>query len=129
MTERSEEKVKEKEQLMVIQELVKSGCKNKEIAEQTGIKLGTVGRLAAVCRRREREQTKAGSGNNADRHLCMTCKYRSGRPEVYGCDYIGITEHRRGCKSEDCTKYEKGRKLKHRRAKGLNELDGEIGGY
>lgn len=107
-----------------ILELVKKGYKNKEIANQTGISFATVCKLAAVFRKLAVKNS--GCGINADRHLCMTCKYRSSRPEVFGCDYIGITGHRRGCKSEDCMKYEKGRR---RKAKGLNELDGEIGGY
>ena len=43
---------------------------------------------------------------------CKTCQYRAYEHCVNGCDYILITGHARGCKVEDCDKYEKGAKIK-----------------
>lgn len=39
---------------------------------------------------------------------CKNCKYRTNFSggNVYGCQYILITGHMRGCPVEDCTKYE-----------------------
>lgn len=45
-------------------------------------------------------------GINEDRHLCKTCKYKGYR---HTCDYIYITGWRRGCRVEDCNKYERER--------------------
>ena len=56
--------------------------------------------------------------DNSDRHLCKSCKFRSNRPEVNNCDYVAITKHSRGCKVEECTKYEKGNRV---RAKDMEE--------
>ena len=50
--------------------------------------------------------------DNSDRHLCKTCKFRSNRPTVNSCDYAGLMNHSRGCKVEECTKYEKGARMK-----------------
>ena len=49
-------------------------------------------------------------GHNADRHLCKSCQYRG--DGTYGCNYICITEHSRGCKAEDCDKYVRGARIK-----------------
>ena len=51
------------------------------------------------------------AGHNADRHLCKTCRFRPRRElkvKGFGCNYIGETNHSRGCKVENCDKYEKG---------------------
>lgn len=96
----------------IIGELVEQGYQNKEIAEKTGIPVGTVGTYAAMFRKQKKEAEKGKTGKNADRHLCMSCKYRSARTEVNGCDYAGIMEHSRGCTVEECTVYEKGARLK-----------------
>ena len=50
--------------------------------------------------------------DNSDRHLCKTCKFRSNRPTVNSCDYADLMKHSRGCKIEECTKYEKGARMK-----------------
>ena len=96
----------------IIGELVEQGYQNKEIAEKTGIPVGTVGTYAAMFRKQKKKAEKESAGKNADRHLCASCKYRSARPEVNVCDYAGIMEHSRGCTVEDCTRYEKGKRLK-----------------
>lgn len=50
---------------------------------------------------------------NGKKELCRTCKYRgrigSNMPADLICDYIGYTKHRRPCKAENCTVYEKGK--------------------
>lgn len=97
-----------------IRKLVEEGYTNREIADQTGIPFGTVGYHAARFRKKEKEPTV----DNSDRHLCKSCKFRSNRPEVNNCDYVAITKHRRGCKVEECTKYEKGNRV---RAKDMEE--------
>lgn len=90
-----------------IRKLVEEGYTNREIADQTGIPFGTVGYHAARFRKKEKEPTV----DNSDRHLCKSCKFRSNRPEVNNCDYVAITKHSRGCKVEECTKYEKGNRV------------------
>ena len=90
-----------------IRKLVEEGCTNREIADQTGIPFGTVGYHAARFRKKEKEPV-----DNSDRHLCKTCKFRSNRPTVNSCDYAGLMNHSRGCKVEECTKYEKGARMK-----------------
>lgn len=91
-----------------IRKLVEEGYTNREIADQTGIPFGTVGYHAAKFRKKE----KRPEVDNSDRHLCKTCKFRSNRPTVNSCDYAGLMNHSRGCKVEECTKYEKGARMK-----------------
>lgn len=91
-----------------IRKLVEEGYTNREIADRTGIPFGTVGYHAARFRKKEREPAV----DNSDRHLCKTCKFRSNRPTVNSCDYAGLMKHSRGCKVEECTKYEKGARMK-----------------
>ena len=86
-----------------IRKLVEEGYTNREIADRTGIPFGTVGYHAARFRKKEKEPAV----DNSDRHLCKTCKFRSNRPTVNSCDYAGLMKHSRGCKVEECTKYEK----------------------
>lgn len=92
----------------MIRKLVEEGYTNNEIADQTGIPIGTVGYHAAKFRKKE----KRAEVDNSDRHLCKTCKFRSNRPTVNSCDYAGLMKHSRGCKVEECTKYEKGARMR-----------------
>lgn len=68
---------------------------------------------------RKLHETTEHPGNNSDRHLCKTCKYRGkkksvGRPKKSGpsagpgCDYYLITDKERGCDVEECDKWEEG---------------------
>ena len=91
-----------------IRKLVEEGYTNREIADRTGIPFGTVRYHAARFRKKEKEPAV----DNSDRHLCKTCKFRSNRPTVNSCDYAGLMKHSRGCKVEECTKYEKGARMK-----------------
>lgn len=91
-----------------IRKLVEEGHTNREIADRTGIPFGTVGYHAARFRKKEKEPAV----DNSDRHLCKTCKFRSNRPTVNSCEYAGLMKHSRGCKVEECTKYEKGARMK-----------------
>lgn len=100
-----------REKKEIIRKLVEEGYTNNEIADQTGIPIGTVGYHAAKFRKKE----KKPEVDNSDRHLCKSCKFRSNRPTVNSCDYAGIMHHSRGCKVEECTRYEKG---KRQRMKG-----------
>lgn len=54
------------------------------------------------------------SGHNKDRHLCRTCRFRAGsyQSTKYGCDYIFIIGHSRGCDAGDCNVYEKGKRMR-----------------
>ncbi len=64
----------------------------------------------------ELEEETVDPGDNSDRHLCMTCKYRGkkrpGRPKKGGpaarpgCNYYVITDRERGCDVEKCDKWE-----------------------
>ena len=98
----------------IIEKLVEQGYQNKEIAEKTGIPVGTVGTYAAMFRKQKKEAEKGKTGKNADRHLCMYCKYQSDHPTVNGCDYADLTKKSRDCTVEDCTRYEKGKRIKRR---------------
>lgn len=63
---------------------------------------------------------------NKDRHLCKKCKYRGRDQGGYytTCDYIEITGHSRGCKVEECDKYERGKKLKTNKHANKNQYGG-----
>lgn len=38
--------------------------------------------------------------------------FRAAKTALYGCDYLLITEHSRGCSVKDCDKYKKGPRVK-----------------
>ena len=105
---------KAEEKSKKIREMVAQGYQNREIAKILGLPVGTVGTYAAMHRKQMKgqENTKESTERNADRHLCLYCKYRSDHPTANGCDYAGIMEHSRGCTVEECTVYEKGARLK-----------------
>lgn len=46
------------------------------------------------------------------RERCKTCKFRASMFAENGCNYIIIKRKMRGCSAENCTKYEKGRRIK-----------------
>lgn len=109
---------------------VRAGMGNAAIAEALGISEPGVGHLVkrygltGLRRPGARRKTETGvevpelepepekpAGHNADRHLCKTCRFRPRRElkvKGFGCNYIGDTNHSRGCKVENCDKYEKG---------------------
>ena len=43
---------------------------------------------------------------------CKKCKYRAGEQANHGCDYFCITGKLRGGTASECTKFEKGAKIK-----------------
>ena len=113
---------KAEEKSKKIREMVANGYQNREIAKILDIPVGTVGTYAAMHRKQMRgqENTKKSTERNADRHLCLYCKYRSDHPTVNGCDYADLTKKSRDCTVEDCTRYEKGKRIK-RRSEEANE--------
>lgn len=113
---------KAEEKSKKIREMVAQGYQNREIAKILGLPVGTVGTYAAMHRKqmREKENIKESTERNADRHLCLYCKYRSDHPTVNGCDYADLTKKSRDCTVEDCTRYEKGKRIK-RRSEEANE--------
>lgn len=81
-------KMSREEKSKIIRPLIKKGLKNKEIAERTGIPLGTVNGLSGSIRKELKNPAKAErikSGDNSDRHKCRTCQYR--HSDAGGCDY------------------------------------------
>ena len=42
---------------------------------------------------------------------CKTCIYRASKYAPNLCDYILIEGHSRGCPTEDCTRYVKGKRI------------------
>ena len=47
---------------------------------------------------------------------CKHCKYRASEQALNGCDYSMITGKLRGGKASECTKHERGEKIKtHKR--------------
>lgn len=61
---------------------------------------------------------KESNEHNADRHLCRTCRYR-GYGGLNGCDYIVFKGHSRGCKVEECSRYERGARKRVEKVKGI----------
>lgn len=63
---------------------------------------------------------------NKNRHLCKKCKYRGREMGGYRttCDYIVIVGHSRGCKVENCNKYEPGKKIKTNKHAHKNQHGG-----
>ena len=100
------------EKSKIIRPLIKKGLKNKEIAEHTGIPLGTVNGLSGSIRKELKNPAKAErikSGDNSDRHKCRTCQYR--HSDAGGCDYCIHTGKERGCDVEICDKAVVGERL------------------
>ena len=98
-------KMNREEKSKIIRPLIKKGLKNKEIAERTGIPLGTVNGLSGSIRKELKNPVKAEmikSGDNSDRHKCRTCQYRYS--DAGGCDYYIHTGMERGCDVEVCDK-------------------------
>lgn len=98
-------KMSREEKSKIIRPLIKKGLKNKEIAERTGIPIGTVNGLSGAIRKELKNPVQAEiikSGNNSDRHKCRTCQYR--HSDAGGCDYCIHTGKERGCDVEVCDK-------------------------
>lgn len=105
-------KMSREEKSKIIRPLIKKGLKNKEIAECTGIPLGTVNGLSGPIRKELKNPAKAErikSGDNSDRHKCRTCQYR--HSDAGGCDYCIHTGKERGCDVEVCDKAVVGERL------------------
>lgn len=105
-------KMSREEKSKIIRPLIKKGLKNKEIAEHTGIPLGTVNGLSESIRKELKNPAKAErikSGDNSDRHKCRTCQYR--HSDAGGCDYCIHTGKERGCDVEVCDKAVVGERL------------------
>ena len=105
-------KMSREEKSKIIRPLIKKGLKNKEIAEHTGIPLGTVNGLSGSIRKELKNPAKAErikSGDNSDRHKCRTCQYR--HSDAGGCDYCIHTGKERGCDVEVCDKAVLGERL------------------
>lgn len=105
-------KMSREEKSKIIRPLIKKGLKNKEIAERTGIPLGTVNGLSGPIRKELKNPVKAEmikSGDNSDRHKCRTCQYR--HSDAGGCDYCIHTGRERGCDVEVCDKAVVGERL------------------
>ena len=105
-------KMSREEKSKIIRPLIKKGLKNKEIAERTGIPLGTVNGLSGPIRKELKNPVKAEmikSGDNSDRHKCRTCQYR--HSDAGGCDYCIHTGKERGCDVEICDKAVVGERL------------------
>ena len=105
-------KMSREEKSKIIRPLIKKGLKNKEIAERTGIPLGTVNGLSGPIRKELKNPVKAEmikSGDNSDRHKCRTCQYR--HSDAGGCDYCIHTGKERGCDVEVCDKAVAGERL------------------
>ena len=105
-------KMSREEKSKIIRPLIKKGLKNKEIAECTGIPIGTVNGLSGAIRKELKNPVKAEmikSGDNSDRHKCRTCQYR--HSDAGGCDYCIHTGRERGCEVEVCDKAVVGERL------------------
>lgn len=86
------------------------------------------------------EEVSAGVEESANRHqegqeqppedkntyqcskVIKTCRYAVKIGTAWGCDYIGIAEHSRGCDPEQCDKYEKVVRKRGRKPKRVTEV-------
>lgn len=91
-----------KEDKEKVYQLYDQGMTRKEIAIRTGVAYGAVTRWL-----QGRVPNAKKSGDNADRHLCQSCRYRANKYSN-GCDFLVITGMARRCKVEECNRYEKG---------------------
>lgn len=94
----------------LLKKLISEKKTNKEIAEIMEVTAPTLKRWIVkygLSGKREagRKAKKLGSGHNADRHLCETCRFQ--HKDGKGCDYIIITGKPRGCDPAECCVYEK----------------------
>lgn len=80
------------------------GKSHAEIGRIFGLSVTTVWKRA---KKFQPAEVPVKTANNADRHLCRTCKYRAEGAKK-GCDYYVITDEPRGCDPDECTKYVKG---------------------
>lgn len=106
------------------------GKSNKEIADLMEVSVGTIknwvhenGLTGFRTRGGGRKEPQRGDGDNSDRHLCRSCRYRDGLATARGgCNYLAIVGHSRGCKVEECNVYERGKKVTKKEAMRLREV-------
>lgn len=114
----------------VLRRYVIDGKSNKEIAELMKVSVGTIknwvyenGLTGFRTRGGGRKEPQRGDGDNSDRHLCRSCRYRDGLATARGgCNYLAIVGHSRGCNVENCNVYEKGKKVTKKEAMRLREV-------
>ena len=76
-------------------QMLKDGKSQYAIAKELGVVQSTVTHWMA----------RHGIDKQGNQKKCATCQYRETSPGKGGCDYIGKTDHRRGCSVENCDKY------------------------
>lgn len=114
----------------VLRRYVIDGKSNKEIAELMKVSVGTIknwvhenGLTGFRTRGGGRKEPQRGDGDNSDRHLCRSCRYRDRLATARGgCNYLAIVGHSRGCSVENCNVYEKGKKVTKKEAMRLREV-------
>ncbi len=106
-----------------LKKLAEEGRTKKEIADrlyvsertvdarlkQNGIKINLEAR--AEKRREKKEKDSHRSSRQKPEKKCGTCRFRSGNT-VYGCNYSLIKKQSRRCSVTECTRYEKGRRIR-----------------
>ena len=114
----------------VLRKYVLDGKSNKEIAEMMKVSVGTIknwvyenGLTGFRMRGGKRKEPQHVDGNNSDRHLCRSCRYRDGLATARGgCNYLSIAGHSRGCSVDNCNVYERGKKVTKKEAMRLREV-------
>ena len=114
----------------VLRKYVLDGKSNKEIAEMMKVSVGTIknwvhenGLTGFRTRGGKRKEPRHVDGDNSDRHLCRSCRYRDGLATARGgCNYLAIVGHSRGCSVENCNVYEKGKKATKKEVMRLREV-------
>ena len=114
----------------VLRKYVLDGKSNKEIAEMMKVSVGTIknwvyenGLTGFRMRGGKRKEPQHVDGNNSDRHLCRSCRYRDGLATARGgCNYLSIAGHSRGCSVDNCNVYKKGKKVTKKEAMRLREV-------
>ena len=114
----------------VLRRYVIDGKSNKEIAKLMEVSVGTIknwvyenGLTGFRTRGGGRKEPQRGDGDNSDRHLCRSCRYRDGLATARGgCNYLAIVGHSRGCSVDNCNVYKKGKKVTKKEAMRLREV-------
>lgn len=114
-----------------IQPLIDKGLSPAEIRKITGYSYMTVWNAMneeLITKIEVAPPVERPKGWNKDRKACKKCKYRgrgAGTKNPLStqsrCDFIVLTGHMRGCKPEDCNRFEKGAKIKANPKGGWNE--------
>lgn len=114
-----------------IEDLIDEGLSPAEISKLTGYNYTTVFNAMnpeLIPKIEVAPPVERPKGWNKNRKACKKCRYRGRNAGTKNklatqsrCDFIVITGHMRGCKAEDCNRFEEGKKISLNPKGGWNE--------